>query len=57
MKKASEIIKNAIEQFKMVINKVFPKPAIANLWLQLQMADNTRMNKYLVGWNRLIEGV
>jgi len=57
LKKAVEMIKNAFEHFETILNNVFPKPAIQNTWLQLQMADNNRPNRFLVGWGRLNEGV
>jgi len=52
LKRASECIKNGFEQIKLNLQKVFPVPAMLNLYLQLQLADNTRPNKYLIGWGR-----
>lgn len=53
LKKLYEIYKDFSEQIKESLSKVFPIPAMLNLYLQLQLADNTRPNMYLVGWGRL----
>jgi len=58
LKKASEAINNAFGKIKMNLQKIFPMPAMLSLYLQLQMADNNRPNKYLRGWGRTnVEGL
>lgn len=52
LKQAWDMINNAFDQLKEGLSKMFPVPAMLKFYLELQMADNARPNKYLIGWGR-----